>query len=137
MTDMSSERKRILIVEDDPDLLEALERHFRNQAPELEISTVRDGLSALEVAYTFKPDVILLDLFIPQLKGLEMLRHLRNSEWGKQVQVVVLTNFDETGFLQEAVQLGAADFLVKAHYRLDQVVERVRSVLRETEVAGA
>lgn len=124
-------RKRVLIVEDDPDLLEALERQFASHALECEVTGVRDGVSALQVAHVLHPDVILLDLFIPQLKGLDMLRQLRESVWGKNVKVIVLTNFDETGFLQEAIALGAADFLVKAHYSLEQVVERVRAVLRE------
>lgn len=122
---------RLLIVEDDPDLLEALEREFASRAPELEVSGVRDGVSALEVAHTTQPDIILLDLFIPQLKGLDMLKHLRSSEAGKHVKVIVLTNFDEAGFLQEAIRLGVADFLVKAHYRLADIVQRVRAVLRE------
>lgn len=125
-------RKRILIVEDDPDLLETLERQFADRAGDCEVTGVRDGVSALQVAHVLHPDVILLDLFIPQLKGLDMLRALRASDWGKNVNVIVLTNFDESGFLQEAIALGAADFLVKAHYSLEQVVERVRAVLRES-----
>lgn len=124
-------QKRVLIVEDDPDLLEALERQFADRASDCEVTGVRDGVSALQVAHVTKPDIILLDLFIPQLKGLDMLRQLRSSEWGKNARVIVLTNFDESGFLQEAIALGAADFLVKAHYSLEQVVERVRAILRE------
>lgn len=123
--------KRLLIVEDNPDLLEALERQLAHQAPELEVTSVRDGVSALHVAHVVHPDVILLDLFIPRLKGLEMLRQLRQSDWGKDVRVIVLTNFDEAVFLQEAVALNVSDFLVKAHYELDQIVQRVKSVLRE------
>lgn len=123
---------RVLIVEDNPDLLEALERQFAHQAPTFDVTSVRDGISALHVAHVVHPDVIVLDLFIPRLKGLEMLRQLRESDWGKQVRVIVLTNFDETVFLQEAVALDVSDFLVKAHYELDQIVQRVKAVLRES-----
>lgn len=131
---MAEAKKRVLIVEDDPDLLEALEREFAHRAPELEVTGVRDGVSALEVAGATRPDVILLDLFIPKLKGLEMLRHLRTSDWGKTARVIVLSNFDEAGFLHEAIALKVADFLVKANYTLAEVVQRVHSVLRDESV---
>ena len=123
--------KRVLLVEDDPDLLDALERQFREVAPDWEVASARDGVAALELALAHKPHVIVLDLMVPRMRGLEMLRRLRKYDWGKDIRVMVLTNFDEGAYLQEAISLNVSDFMVKAHYSLEDVVKRVRSIADE------
>lgn len=124
-------KRRALILEDDPDLLQALIRQFEADAPDFEVLGVRDGVSALQTAHSWQPHILVLDLLTPQLRGLDLLRQLRQTEAGKKLPVVILTNFDEPGFMQEAAQLGAADFLVKAHCNPQEVVARVRLVAGE------
>lgn len=129
-TDAAMEKdRRVLVLEDDPDLLSALERQFAQDAPEWEVIGVRDGVSALQTAHSWQPHAIVLDLLVPQLRGLDMLKQLRQSESGKRLPVLVLTNFDESGFMHEAAELGVADFLVKAHCKPAEVVERVRLIM--------
>lgn len=118
--------QRVLILEDDPDLLSALERQFAQDAPDWEIIGVRDGVSALQTIHSWQPHVVVLDLLVPQLRGLDLLKQLRQADFGKRLPVVVLTNFDESGFMHEAAQLHVADFLVKADCNPREVVERVR-----------
>lgn len=120
---------RVLVLEDDPDLLDALTRQCAQDAPEWEVLGVRDGVSALQSIMDWRPNIVLLDLLVPQLQGLDVLKQLRETEVGKNLPVLVLTNFDESGFMHQAAQLGVADFLVKAHSRPAEVVERVRLVL--------
>lgn len=117
---------RILILEDDPDLLDALTRQFAQDAPEWEVLGVRDGVSALQSVHSWQPHALVLDILVPQLQGLDLLKQLREAESGKSLPVLVLTNFDESGFMHEAARLGVADFLVKAHSQPAEVVERVR-----------
>lgn len=123
--------KRVLLVEDDPDLLDALERQFEQTAPDWEVASARDGAAALELAVTLRPQVVVLDLLVPRMRGLEMLKRLRKYDWGKDVQVLVLTNFDEDAYLREAIELKARDFMVKAHFSLEDIVQRVRSITDE------
>jgi len=123
-----SVKQRALILEDDPDLLQALIRQFASDVPDWEVIGVRDGVSALQTTHSWQPHVLVLDLLTPQLRGLDLLKQLRQTEEGKKLPVVVLTNFDEPGFMQEAAQLGVADFLVKAHCNPEEVVSRVRMV---------
>ncbi|MEK7556554.1 MAG: response regulator [Patescibacteria group bacterium] len=120
---------RILVLEDDPDLLAALERQLAQDAPEWEVLGVRDGVTALSTAHSWQPHVIVLDLLVPQLKGLDMLKQLRQTEIGQRIPILVLTNFDESGFMSEAASLGVSDFLVKAHAKPSEVVERIRLAL--------
>lgn len=121
---------RVLVLEDDPDLLDALTRQIGQDAPEWEVIGVRDGVSALQLVYSWKPDALVLDILVPQLQGLDLLKQLRETEIGKELPVLVLTNFDESGFMHEAARLGVADFLVKAHSRPAEVVERLRLTLK-------
>lgn len=120
---------RVLVLEDDPDLLDALTRQFEQDEPQWEILGVRDGVSALQSIMDWRPHIVLLDLLVPQLQGLELLKQVRETEFGKNLPVLVLTNFDESGFMHEAARLNVSDFLVKAHSKPAEVVERVRLVL--------
>lgn len=133
---MKQKAPRMLILEDDPDLLSALERQFAQEAPEIEVRGVRGGIVAFEVANDFQPDVILLDLLVPQMRGLDFLRRIRNLDWAASVKVVVLTNFDKPEFLEEAQSLGVSDFLVKANHTLPEIVGRVKNLLRERVAIG-
>lgn len=120
---------RILILEDDPDLLDALTRQFTQDAPEWEVLGVRDGVAALQSVLSWRPHAAVLDILVPQLQGLDLLKQLRETEIGKDLPVLVLTNFDESGFMHEAARLGVADFLVKAHSRPEEVVSRLKLVV--------
>jgi len=121
---------RVLVLEDDPDLLDALQRQIAQDAPEWEVIGVRDGVSALQLVHSWRPDALVLDILVPQLQGLDLLKQLREAEAGKNLPVLVLTNFDESGFMHEAARLGVVDFLVKAHSRPAEVVERLRLALK-------
>lgn len=119
--------RRIVIIEDDPDLLDALMREFRHSG--FEVFGARDGVEGMEMALQYQPQVILLDLLLPQLEGLDMLKNLRRYDWGKAVTVIVLTNFDDPSHISEANELGVRDYLVKANYSLAEIVERVKQAL--------
>lgn len=127
--------RRVLVLEDDPDLLSALTRQFEQDAPDFEVIGVRDGVSALQTALSWQPHAMVVDLLVPQLRGLDMLKQLRQSQSGRQLPVLILTNFDESGFMHEAAQLNVADFLVKAHCKPAEIVERLRSIMN-APVAG-
>lgn len=125
-----NDQRRVLVIEDDLDLLDALERELRHSG--CEVFTARDGVAGLEIALQYQPNLILLDLLLPRMKGLPMLKKLRKYKWGKAVQVVVLTNFDEPSFIKEANELGVEEYLVKSNRALTNIVSIVKRQLERS-----
>ncbi|HSX47547.1 MAG TPA: response regulator [Patescibacteria group bacterium] len=126
---MTDKANKILIVEDEEALLEVLKERFEAEGFEVYIS--KDGEDGLKVAIEKKPDIILLDIIMPKLDGLSMLKKLRQSEEGKNTRVVVLTNVNDTKEVNEALALGAKDFLVKSDWIISDLIVTVRKHLSE------
>lgn len=116
--------KHILVVEDDQPLRHALSVKLEKAG--YRISQAQDGEAGIESAVQSHPDLILLDLLMPKLDGLGMLQRLRREPWGKDLPVVILTNVNDVEKVQEAVVNQAFDYLVKADWTLEQIIEKVR-----------
>lgn len=119
--------KRILIVEDETSLRKALSRKFT--AAGFEVREAREGEEGLNMALREHPDIILLDIIMPVMDGMTMLKQLREDAWGSTAHVVILTNLSDEVTTRNAIEAGAHDFLVKAAWTLDDVLARVQSVL--------
>lgn len=119
--------KRILIVEDETSLRKALSRKFTTAG--FEVREARDGEEGLGMALREHPDIILLDVIMPVMDGMTMLKQLRKDAWGNTAHVVILTNLSDETTTRDAIEAGAHDFLVKAAWTLDDVLARVQSVL--------
>jgi len=127
MTQASFQSYKIAIIEDDPPI-----RDLYLAKLELSGFTVRtaaNGSEGLELAKDFEPDVLLLDLFMPEMNGDEMLQRLRSKEWGADMRVIVLTNVSRSEAPQVLRFLSVDRYIVKAHYTPTQVVEVVKEVL--------
>jgi DNA-binding response OmpR family regulator len=116
--------KHILVVEDDQPLRKALRDMLAKRG--YRVSEAQDGEVGIAAAIDSHPDLILLDLLMPRLDGLGMLQRLRQEPWGKDLPVIILTNVNDVGKVQEAVVNKAFDFLVKADWTLEQIAEKVR-----------
>src|SRR3989337_2331187 len=103
---------KLLIIEDDPYVLRFYERLFRHQQYSVEMA--RDGLDGINKARSFKPDLILLDIIMPKIDGLEVLKRLKNDPETKNLQVVMLTNLGEEYASKQAAELGAIGFIIKS-----------------------
>lgn len=103
----------ILIVEDNDMLNRAYRTVLEKNGHKVEAAT--NGQEALEELEKFKPKVILLDLLMPKMGGLEFLRHYSKLKGNKDVKVVVLTNLGREEDIQEAMSLGAYKYIIKAH----------------------
>ena len=126
---MSDVRYKILIVEDEEALSQVLKERFDNEG--FDVMVARDGETALKLALSKQPDIVLLDIIMPKLGGLSMLKRLREDEAGKNVRVVVLTNVNDTKEVHEALTLGARDFLVKSDWSISDLVENIRNQLKQ------
>lgn len=124
---MSAGGKRVLLVEDDRFLRRACEKSLRQQG--FTVSTAADGEEALEASRSELPDLILLDLLMPKLSGLEVLRALRADENTRAIPVIVLTNSSKETDVREVETLGVAGYLVKANLSLAELGHEVKHLL--------
>jgi two-component system, OmpR family, alkaline phosphatase synthesis response regulator PhoP len=122
---------RILLVEDDKFLRKACEMSLKKRG--LVVFTATDGEEGLREARASIPDLILLDMLMPKLSGLETLAELKKDERTRNIPVVILSNSSIETKIQKAKELGAAGYLVKASLSLQQLGDRVLSFLEEGE----
>lgn len=133
---MSTEpiKNSILIVEDEASLRTALTDKFTREG--FTVFEAKDGEVGLAVAVQEQPQVILLDMMMPKMDGISMLRQLRlESDWGKRVPVLLLTNVssDDKRMLKEVSDDGSVNYLVKSDWSITMLVIRVREAIAELE----
>lgn len=119
--------KKILVVEDQKLLMQALVNSL-NKA-DFEVIEAEDGQEGLEMAIQHHPDLILLDIIMPVMDGLTMLKKLRQDKWGETAKVVILSNLTNTESLETAKQENVADYLIKSNWKLDDVVIKSKETL--------
>ena len=117
----------ILIIEDDPDIVELLQYNLeKNGYP---VRTASDGEAGLQAARRFKPGMILLDLMMPGMDGLEVCRHLKRDPNTASIPLMMITAKSEESDVVTGLELGADDYLAKP-FSPREVLARVRAVLR-------
>ncbi len=121
--------KKILIVEDEEDIREAISEAVTSAG--YEVKTAENGQVGLDIAFEWKPDLILLDLVMPRIDGHEVLRVLREDEWGETVKVIVLTAMDRPFNVAMANMGNAEDYIIKGQKTLEEIVEKINQVLGE------
>jgi len=108
---MPQDPLKILIVEDEEQTLKALAEKFSREG--FRIVSARNGEEGLKVAFQERPDMILLDVLMPRMGGEEMLKELRQQDWGKDTPVIILTNLSSTERVNKVLAQGDYDeFLV-------------------------
>ncbi|TSC95257.1 MAG: response regulator receiver modulated diguanylate cyclase [Parcubacteria group bacterium Licking1014_1] len=121
--------KKILIVEDDAVMLSTLTDNFIKEG--FEIIKAGDGKEGLETALREHPDLILLDILMPVMDGMTMLKKLREDAWGKDAKVIMLTNLSDNKDVAEAIEQGSYDYLVKSDWKIEDAVAKIRDRLEE------
>jgi DNA-binding response OmpR family regulator len=118
---------KVLIVEDESALLLILVEKFRREG--FLVLPARDGIEGLACALKDKPDIVVLDIIMPSMDGLTMLKKLRESKWGNGVPVLILSNLSDPEQINEATGRGKVEYLVKSNWGLDDVVQKVKDTL--------
>lgn len=116
--------KKVLIIDDETDIREAMAEAIQQAG--FSTQTAADGKVGLQQALADHPDLILLDIVMPIMDGHEFLRKLRQDPWGKDARVVVLTSMDDVHNIGSAHTGVIADYIIKAHSSLDEIVAKVR-----------
>lgn len=122
--------KILLLIEDDKILLNMYQKFLTNHG--YDVHTAMDGDDGLRRALIDHPDLILLDIRMPKMDGMTMLKLLRQDPWGKDAKVIILTNLDPIDtILQGVVRDHPTYYLVKANTKFDEVLEKIREVTAE------
>src|SRR6266480_7632329 len=121
--------KTVLIIEDDTVLSEMYRDKFTISS--FTVLTAEDGKKGLDLAMSSKPDLIILDLALPKIKGVDVLGKLRTTTWGKTVPIIVLTNLNVDGKILEAItKFNPVYCLMKSNTTPQEVVDKAKEVLK-------
>lgn len=120
--------KKILIIEDEPAQATTIDIAMKKAGFETVIA--RDGLEGLNMATSNVPDLILLDLVLPKIDGVSVLKQLRANDATSKIPIVILTNLASGETVREVIEAGGTDYLVKTDYTLEQLVHKVEDILR-------
>lgn len=120
---------RVLIVEDNKPIVFSLVKKLR--LVNVDTLVANNGRNGLHVALAEKPDLILLDIVMPIMSGIEMLETLREDKWGRKVPVIALTNLSDPYKEKHLRALGVKDILIKADTKIEEVIKKVKKVLHK------
>lgn len=118
---------KIAIIEDDPVINQMYRMKF--EADGFNVQLANNGKRGVDMVENFKPDLILLDLQMPEMDGEEALKVIRSNDWGKDIPVIVLTNLGEEEAPKSLREMGIHSYIVKADLTPRQVVARVKEAL--------
>lgn len=124
---MSEEKKKLLLIEDDPFIRDIYNVKFSQEG--FEVSMAENGVEALKKMEQLVPDVILLDIIMPYMDGMETLKNIRNKEEWKKIPVIMLTNISEKEKITESEDYGISDYLIKSQFTPSEVVQKVKNLL--------
>lgn len=119
--------KKILIIEDDKFLRELIAQKLSKEG--FEISEAVDGEKGLTKIKEGGPDLILLDLILPGIDGFEVLSKAKSDPKLSSIPVIILSNLGQKDEIEKGLKLGAVDYLVKAHFTLGEIIEKIKKSL--------
>ncbi len=120
--------KKILIIEDDAFLRELLNRKLIEE--KYEVVLVVDGEEGMKKIKEEKIDLVLLDLILPGIQGYEVLTKMKEDPSTSAIPVIIISNLGQKEEVEKGLKLGAVDFLIKAHFTPDDIINKIKSVLR-------
>lgn len=119
-----SGKAKVMMIEDDKFLRDLAVKKITQAG--YQMVTAVDGAEAVAVAIKEKPSLILLDIILPGMDGFEVLRNLKENTQLKNIPVILMSNLGQESDIERGTQLGAVEYLVKAHYTLDEIVEKIK-----------
>ena len=118
---------KILLAEDDIQLIDMYRRKF--ELEDFEVYVAENGQEAIDQFKTFTPDLVLLDIMMPKVSGMEVLRYIRQESKNKDALVVILTNLGNEATAEEIYKLGATDYIMKADMTPLDVTNKIKEIL--------
>lgn len=121
----------ILLIEDDPFLWSLIRSKLTKEG--FNVTVAQDGQEGLAHAAKINPDLILLDIILPDLNGFTVLEKLKSNKATSRVPVIILSNLGQQEDLSKGMALGAKDYLIKAHHTPQEIIDKVKEVLGKTD----
>jgi len=121
--------KTVAIIEDDAVMLKNISKEIEEAG--FKVITARDGKSGLDLVLKEKPDLVLLDITLPAIDGIMILKILRKDEWGKNAKVLILSNHDDSERIASTLEEGVTGYMVKSSWKMEDVVSYVKEELGE------
>lgn len=121
--------KKILVIEDDKFLSKVINKKLLQEG--YEVIEALDGKEGIKAAKDSKPDLILLDLVLPMTNGFEVLAKLKKNPVLSKIPVIILSNLGGDDDIKKGIEMGAVDYLIKAHFDLDEIIIRMELVFKK------
>ena len=120
--------KKILLIEDDEFLRKVIIKKLKKE--DYIILEAIDGEKGLRLAKEEDPDLILLDLVLPEMTGFEVLAELKRDKKLTKIPIVILSNIGEEEDIKKGLKMGAKDYLIKANFTLEEIIQRIEVALK-------
>lgn len=127
-----SEGLKVLLVEDDEFLREICKKKLEKEGFNVVVAV--DGTEALKKIENENPKLILLDVILPGVDGFEILKAVKGNMKTANVPVIMLTNMGQTSEVEKGLNLGADEYIVKAHYTVGEIIEKIKMVLNKKNI---
>lgn len=131
---MSPTNEKILLVEDSDSMREVLSTKLEQEG--YEVKAVATGKKGLDQTKTFMPDLIVLDLMLPRIEGLDVLEKLKGNEQTDQIPVVIYSQVKDQDKVDKGMKIGAEGYFVKSESDLAGVIESIKSYLKMGSING-
>ena len=129
---MAEDKKySLVLVEDDEFLASIYQTKFDMEG--FKVSIAGNGEEGLKLVEKKMPDIVLLDILLPKLDGFAVLERLKSNPKTKHIPVILLTNLGQKDDVNRGVELGAADYLIKAHFKPSETVDKVRKIIAQSK----
>ena len=127
---MTPDSKKILIIEDEAALLQVLNDKLKRE--KFTVYTAKDGVEGLKASLKYNPDIILLDIVMPVMDGVTMLKKLRDNPKTEQTPVIIISNLSEIERITEILQAkkGVIEHLVKSHWSMEGLISKIKDTLK-------
>jgi len=119
--------KNILLVEDDPFLIDIYTTKLKESGFSVEAAS--NGETVFQKIKEKKPDLVILDIVLPQVDGWEILRRIKAEPESKDLKIIILSNLGQKEEVEKGIKLGATKYLVKAHYTPTQVIKEIEKIM--------
>lgn len=131
MTETNEKKIKVLLAEDDKFISRAFFDGLSRAGYDVKLAS--DGNQAIEFVRSFGPDIVLLDLIMPDKNGFEVLEEIKKDATTKDIPVIILSNLGQDTDIQKGRDLGASDYLIKSNSSLDQVAEKIDQYVKKEE----
>jgi len=129
MTQTKEEKIKILLIEDEKEVAELYKLKLTLDG--YEVITAENGQEGLDKANSYRPELIFLDIKMPEMDGFEVLKKLRATARTKDIPVVILSNFDEQDLIEKGLTLGANEYLIKSQFTPEDISNKIKSWVSE------